>query len=46
MIQSGNYKDNLELPIYLNARKGMKVQFYYGEDKIIKIFCYGVIYEF
>ena len=45
-LLSGNCEKELDLPVYVQARKGMSIQLYIEGNKINKVFCDGVIYKF
>ena len=45
LIKSGNFTNSLDLPVIINARKGMTIQLYYNEKEINQVFCDGVIYK-
>ncbi len=45
-LLSGNCEKELELPVYIHARKGMNIQLYMEGGKISRVFCDGVVYRF
>lgn len=45
-MKSGNYISNIYIPVLLNVRKDMMIQFYIANNKINQVFCDGVIYRF
>lgn len=45
-VVSGNFKDIIELPILLNVKKDMNIQFYLFDDEIRQVFVDGVLYKF
>jgi hypothetical protein len=45
-IQSGNFIEDLELSLMLNIRKGSRVQMFFNNKNIYKLFCDGMFYSF
>jgi len=45
-IESGNFTDEIKLPIYVLAARGMSIQLYLEHKEIRKVLCGGAVYSF